>query len=239
MLYVILAAVAASLAAVLGSVAILLLGKRAERAAIWILSFAIGTLGGAATLHLLPEALERAEPREVFPIFLATIIAFIAFERALRWRHAEDHEHPAHAVTAKVLLIGDAVHNLIDGFMLGVTFRASTDLGMVAAVAVFAHEIPQEIGDFAVLLGTGMSRRRALVLNYLSASTVIPGALLAFLWSGSLDSMIGLLLPIAAGGFLYIALADLVPTLHHQRGAWAAIGQIALIVSGAVVMWVT
>ena len=234
------AALITSLAALAGSGAILLLGSRAERASLWILSFAIGTLTGAATLHLLPEALEQRSAGEVMPVFLAGMIAFIAIERAIRWRHTHPHgdAHQHHeAATAEVLLWGDALHNFIDGLVLGVTFAASTELGLVTAFAVFAHEVPQEIGDFAILLGTGMERRRALLLNYLSAVPVIPGALLAFVWASSLQSAIGWLLPLAAGAFVYIALADLVPSLHHRRGKWSGVVQIALVIAGAAVVW--
>jgi zinc and cadmium transporter len=238
----ILAALVVSGAAIIGSTAILLLGARAERAAVWILSFAIGTLAGGAALHLLPEALHVRPIREVMQLFLAGIVLFIALERAIRWRHTHLHEeveepHHHEKATAEVLLWGDALHNFTDGIVLGVTFSVSPQLGLIATIAIFAHEVPQEIGDFAVLLGSGMPRRRALVLNYLSAVTVVPGALAAWLWSSSFRFAIGWLLPIAAGGFLYIALADLVPSLHHRRGAWAGLAQIALIVAGAAVIY--
>ena len=229
-----------SAAAIVGSTSILLLGKRAERAAVWIFSFAIGTLAGGAALHLLPEALAVRPTNEVMLLFLGGIVFFIALERAIRWRHTHDDERLEHEMaTAHVLLWGDALHNFIDGIVLGVTFSVSKDLGLVAAIAVFAHEVPQEIGDFAVLLGSGMPRRRAILLNYLSAITVLPGTLAAWSWSATFQPAIGWLLPIAAGGFIYIALADLVPALHHRRGKWAAVGQISLIVLGVGVIHLT
>lgn len=233
------AALIVSAAAVVGSAAILALGPRAERAAVWILSFAIGTLLAGAALHLVPEALEVRPAEQVMLLFLAGIVLFIVIERVIRWRHTHVHEELRHhdEVTAELLLWGDALHNLIDGIVLGVTFSVSTELGVVATIAVFAHEVPQEIGDFAVLLGSGMPRRKALVLNYLSAFTVVPGALMGSLGSASFQPAIGWLLPLAAGGFVYIALADLVPSLHHRRGAWAAVVQIALIVLGIGVIY--
>ncbi len=227
------AALLASFAALIGSGAIVLLGRKAERAAVWLLSFAIGTLSGAATLHLIPEALAMRPVREVMLALLGGIVLFIVAERAIRWRHSHaGEEHHPHAVTAEVLLWGDALHNFVDGIILGIAFASGRDLGLIASLAVFAHEIPQEIGDFAVLLESGMPRRRAILLNYLSALTVLPGTIAAFLWSSSLKGAAGWLLPLAAGGFLYIALADLVPSLHHSRGRWAAVGQIALILAG-------
>jgi zinc and cadmium transporter len=234
MIWPILAALAASLAAVIGSAAILLLGPRAERAAVWILSFAIGTLTGAATLHLLPEALEILPASDVMLLFLSGIVLFIVFERVIRWRHV--HDSPV-AVTARLLLWGDALHNFIDGIVIAIAFSANRELGLITAIAVFAHEVPQEIGDFAVLLATGMSRRRALALNYVSAFAVVVGAVAGVLWALALRDAVHVLLPIAAGGFIYIALADLVPSLHHHRGRWAAAIQIALVVLGAAAIW--
>ena len=236
-----LASLIVSGAAIVGSTAILLLGKRAERAAVWILSFAIGTLIGGAALHLLPEALRVRPADEVMLLFLGGIVAFIAVERAIRWRHTHTHDghHGPDETPAVVLLWGDALHSFADGIVLGVAFSGSTELGLIAAIAIFAHEVPQEIGDFAVLLGSGMPRRRALLLNYLSAVTVVPGAIAAFLWSSSFRTATGWLLPIAAGGFIYIALADLVPSLHHHRGRWAAVLQLLLIVLGIAVIYFT
>lgn len=234
MLWALIAALSTSLAAFIGSGAILMAGRRAERAAVWMLAFAIGTLGGVAMLHLVPEALEQRGTEEVMLLFLAGIVLFIMMERAVRWRHTHLREgHAGHLeVTAYVLLWGDALHNFIDGIVVGIAFRVSPEVGWITALAVFAHEVPQEIGDFAVLLGTGMSRRRAIVLNYASAAAIVPGAVVASLWSAAVSSSVGWLLPVAAGGFIYIALADLVPTLHHTRGRWNAVIQIALIIAG-------
>ncbi len=237
----VIAALTVSAAAIIGSTSVLLLGTRAERAAVWILSFAIGTLAGTAALHLLPEALEVRPTREVMLLFLGGIVLFIAIERAIRWRHTHIREEERHHAesTAEVLLWGDALHNFIDGVVLGVTFSVSPQLGLISAVAIFAHEVPQEIGDFAVLLESGMPRRRALILNYLSAITVVPGAIVASVWSSAFQSAIGWMLPIAAGGFIYIALADLVPSLHHRRGKWAGVIQITLIVAGVATIYLT
>ena len=230
----VIAALIVSAAAIIGSTSVLLLGERAERAAVWILSFAIGTLAGTAALHLLPHALEVRPVQEVMLLVLAGIVLFIALERAIRWRHTHVREEEHHQVkaTAEVLLWGDALHNFIDGIVLGAAFAVSPQVGVLSAIAVFAHEVPQEIGDFAVLLESGMPRRRALLLNYLAAFTVVPGAIAASLWSSDLSAAVGWLLPVAAGGFIYIALADLVPSLHHRRGKWAGVIQIALIVAG-------
>jgi zinc and cadmium transporter len=241
MLLALAASLAISVAALIGSSSILLLGRRAERAAVWILSFAIGTLTATAALQLLPEALERRDTEEVMLNLVAGIVLLIIVERVIRWRHShthdEDDSHHHLRATAQVLLWGDALHNFIDGIVLGIAFSVSRELGLITAFAIFAHEVPQEIGDFAVLLSSGMERRRALVLNYLSAVTVVPGAILGWIGSSRFEAAIGWLLPIAAGGFLYIALADLAPAIHHRRGKGAAAAQIGLILAGVAAVF--
>lgn len=235
--------VVASSAALVGSALILLLGDRAQRAAIWLLAYAIGTLLGAATLGMIPEALEAAPVDRTMWLFLGGMLGFVAVERALRWRHPhEPHADRAHhpemePATALMILWGDALHNFIDGLVLGVSFGVSTEAGLAASIAIFAHEVPQEIGDFAILVGAGIPKRRAIALNYLAALTVIPGALVAFLWASTSAGVIPWLLPVAAGGFVYIALANLVPALHHHRGAWAGALQLALIGVGVWTIW--
>jgi zinc and cadmium transporter len=237
------AGLAASTAALLGSAAILMLGERAEKASAWLLSFAIGTLLGASTLGLLPEALHHAPVERVMPLFLAGMVTFILIERVLRWRHphqahpGQPHHPAVERATAAMLLWGDAVHNFVDGLVLGVSFSVNIEVGVAASIAIFAHEVPQEIGDFAILLGSGMPKKRAFILNYLSALTVLPGAALSFAWSSASHEMIGWLLPLAAGGFVYIALADLVPALHHRRGSGAAVAQVTLVILGVAVIW--
>ncbi|MBI4511708.1 MAG: ZIP family metal transporter [Deltaproteobacteria bacterium] len=241
----VLAGLVASTATLIGSGLILMIGKRAEGAAVWLLSFAIGTLLGTATLGLLPEALEHAPAERTMALLLAGILVFVIFERVLRWRHPhlphpEAPHHPAvERATATMVLWGDAFHNLIDGLVLGIAFGVDVEMGLAASLAIIAHEVPQEIGDFAVLLASGMPKGRAFALNYLVALTPIPGALLMYSWTSGSADLLGWLLPIAAGGFFYIALADLVPALHHRRGAAAAMLQVFLIVLGVIAVWTT
>ncbi|MBI3180605.1 MAG: ZIP family metal transporter [Myxococcales bacterium] len=234
-----LGALGASTAALVGSGLILTLGRRAERAAGWLFAYAVGTLLAAAVLGLLPEALEHAPPMKAMWLFLAGMLGFIFFERALRWRHHAHRHHGEGSVertTAVALLWGDALHNFIDGLVLGVSFGVSSEVGTAAAVAIFAHEVPQEIGDFAILLEAGMPKRRAMLLNYLSGLTPVPGALLAFAGASS-PAVFGVLLPLAAGGFVYIALAGLVPALQHRKGRGAGLLQLGLVLLGVATVW--
>lgn len=238
-----LAGFVASTASLLGSAAILMLGDRAERASGWLLAFAIGTLLGAAALGLLPEAIHHSSVERAMPLFLSGMLVFIVLERVLRWRHPH-HPHPGERhhqevgrPTAPMILIGDGVHNFVDGLVLGVSFGVDTQVGLAAAIAIFAHEVPQELADFAVLIGAGMPKRRAFVLNYLSALMVLPGVALSFAWSSGSAVLMSWLLPLAAGGFVYIALADLVPALHHRRGVRTGVAQLALVLLGTAVIW--
>ena len=236
------AALASVAAAATGAGLLLALGTRAERAASWLLPFAAGTLLGSSFLLLLPEALERAPPGRASALFLAGVVAFLAVERLLRERapHAhragEPHRPAVGRSTAAMVLWGDALHNLLDGVVIGVSFRVGPELGAAAAFAVFAHEVPQEVGDFAILLGAGMARGRAFALNLASASTVVAGAVAG--WAGSATAIGALpwLLPLAAGGFAYIALADLVPALHRRHSRAAAVLDLVLLLAGIAVV---
>lgn len=253
-----LAGFVASIGAMLGSLLLLSLGPRAERAAMWLLPYALGTLLGAAALVLLPEALEAAPVERTMLLFVGGIGLFIAFERVLRNRlrheHFEHHGHrdrgggdghggdgenaiPLAPATAAMILWGDALHNFADGLVLGTTWAVESDVGIAATVAIVAHELPQEIGDFAVLIGAGMPRRRAFWLNWLTGLAPVPGALLAYAFAGRIGDVAAWLLPVVAGGFLYVGLADLVPALHHRRGRAAGTIQTALAAVGVATIW--
>jgi zinc and cadmium transporter len=238
------AALASVAAAAAGSGLLLALGPRAERAAAALLPFAAGTLLGASLLLLLPEALERGAPGRACALFLGGAVAFLAVERLVRERapHAhragEAHRPEVERATAAMVLWGDALHNLLDGVVIGASFRADPGLGAAAALAVFAHEVPQELGDFAILLGAGLAPRRAFALNLASASTVVVGAAAGWGASAAAVGALPWLLPVAAGGFAYIALADLAPALHRRRFRGAAALDLALLAAGiALVGW--
>ena len=184
-----------------------------------LVAFAAGALLAAALLHLLPETIDRLGPQ--LPVFSLTIAGFALFfllELSLQGHYhllpsSHGHEHGKTPVTY-MLLIADGLHNLIDGLAIGTSFLLGVDAGLVTTVAVAAHEIPQELGDFGILVHGGWSKRRALVVNYLSALTIVPGGLLAYVLGARADAT--LLLPIAAGNFIYIAAADLVPEMKHE-----------------------
>jgi zinc and cadmium transporter len=192
-------------------------------------SYAVGTLLGVALLALLPDALQTLPPARVFEAVLAGILLFFLLEKLVLWRHCHTDECSVHGAAASLVLIGDAFHNFVDGAMIGAAVLASLPLGVSTAIAVATHEVPQELGDFAVLLHAGYSRRRALLLNVLSGVSGIAGAVLAVLLVGSAPQIRPYLLCIAAASFLYIAMADLIPDLHSGRIEGSAFRQLVLV----------
>ncbi len=213
-----------------------------------LVSFATGALLGAALLALLPHALESGAGTHGIGIALAAgIIAFFVLEKLVLWRHChvdacEAHgpqEHHRARASATLILWGDAFHNTLDGVLIAAAFLTDTHLGIVTTIAVFAHEIPQEVGDLAILLNGGMSRARALLLNIAVSLTSVAGALVAwFLLEEALEAL-PYALAIAAASFLYVAVADLIPGLHRRVDARTSVQQVALIAFGIALIAVT
>ena len=204
-------------------------------------SFAAGTLLGTAFLDLLPEAIHRGGGEEdVAAWVMAGILMFFLMERFIYWFH-HHHEHAAAAdkPTVPLVMAGDTIHNFIDGVAIAATFMVSIPLGIVTTLAVAAHEIPQEIGDFGIMLGRGLARRKILMFNVLSAFTAILGALITYLAGESIQDYLPSLLALTAGFFIYIAASDLIPEIHEEnRRGFAAI-ETGLLVLGVLVIWVS
>ena len=203
-----------------------------------LVSLAVGALLGDAFIHLIPEAFENSrDPLSISLLIIAGIIIFFAFEKFLHWHHHGDdaEEHDIHPV-GKLILFSDGVHNFIDGVIIGISFLVSIPLGVATTLAVILHEIPQEIGDFAVLLHAGYTRRRALWLNFLSALTAVFGTLVALALGEANQSFADLILPLAAGGFIYVAVADLIPELHKTKSIKQSFSQIIFLIIGVVLM---
>lgn len=203
------------------------------------MSFSVGGLLGGAFFHLVPEAIEiNGEVLKVSTWLLVGIFASYILEMVLKWRHCHiptSDEHP-HSF-AYINLIGDGVHNMIDGIIIGGAYLTSTSLGVATTIAVCLHEIPQEIGDFGVLIYAGMTRRRALLLNLASASTAILGVVIALSLSAYVENLVALLLPFAAGNFIYIAGSDLVPELQDEKQLSSSLVQLALMVLGLSLLY--
>jgi zinc and cadmium transporter len=224
---------AGSLGGVLIASALLFLNDRLRVKVVpWLVSYAVGTLLGVALLVLLPEALAHLSPRTVSALLLGGIMLFFLLEKLVLWRHCHTHECEAHGMAAPMVIIGDAFHNFVDGIVIGTAVLASIPLGVSTALAVATHEIPQELGDMAILLHSGYSRRKALLLNALSGASAVLGAVLAVLALDWVPQVNDHVLAIAAAGFLYVAMADLIPDLHRGRIDATTFRQIALAIAG-------
>jgi len=215
-----LASVAAiSMISLIGVLTLWLADKKIKKAFFFIVSFAAGGLFGDAFLHLIPEAasLNGFETAESFLIIVGILSSF-AVERFLQWRHCHiptSQEHP-HSF-AYMNLFGDAIHNLIDGLIVGGSYIASVPLGISTTIAVMFHEIPQELGDFSVLVYGGFNKTKALMFNLLTALTAVVGAIIAFVAGSAIEGFVPLLIPFAAGNFIYIAGSDLIPELRKDE----------------------
>ena len=214
-------------------------------------SFAIGALLGAAFLALLPHALEEAHGIDVHNIGLTVLIGVLAFfllEKMVLWRHCHSEHCEAHTPeeafeagskrsTISMILIGDGMHNLVDGVLIAAAFLTDIHLGVVTSLAVAAHEIPQEVGDFAILLHSGLSRTWAFIMNMLSSLTTVIGGIVAYYSLQGIQAIVPYILAIAASSFIYIAVADLIPGLHRRTHIHATLQQIILIVAGVTVIY--
>lgn len=198
-------------------------------------SFAAGAMLGAAFLDLLPEAMEGGASREVFIYTLLGIVAFFAMERLLYWHHYHGKRdvHPY----VYLNLVGDGIHNFTDGIAISIAFLLNVHVGIATTMAIIFHEIPQEIGDFGILVHGGLSNNKALFYNFLSALTAVLGALTAYYLSFYIEGLTVILASFAAGGFIYIATVDLVPELHKERNFTKSIVQLILFIGGIALIW--
>ena len=218
-----------------------------------LVSFAIGSLLGAAFLGLLPHALIGQGVEDFHVMFLTVLIGLLGFfllEKLVLWRHCHsDHceaHGPAHShdenpedskAAGMMVLVGDAMHNFVDGILIAAAFLTDIHLGVVTALAIAAHEIPQEVGDFVVLLHSGFTRSKALLYNVLSSLSTIVGAMLAYWWLAGMEEILPYVLAVAASSFIYIAVADLIPGLHKRTEVSATIQQMLLIISGVSIIY--
>jgi zinc and cadmium transporter len=212
-----------------------------------LVSFAIGTLLGAAFLEILPHAIgSAANLQALFATVLAGILGFFVLEKLVLWRHYhigdwDGHDHHAdpndRGRSGMMIIIGDGFHNFVDGILIAAAFLQSTELGVVTAAAIIAHEIPQEIGDFVILLHSGYSKLAALALNLLSSLAMLVGALLAYFTLRAAQEWIGTVLALAAASMIYVAVADLIPGLHRRPELRATAQQVVLIALGVGLIW--
>ena len=197
------------------------------------ISYAVGTLLGVALLALLPQSLETLPSSTALGTLLAGVMTFFVLEKFVLWRHCHDgHECEVHTSAASLVIIGDAFHTFVDGAVIAAAVLTSIPLGLTTAIAVATHEIPQEVGDVAILLRAGYSRGRALTLNVMSGLGGILGALAMLFASQSLPYVLPYVLAFAAGSFLYVAMSDLIPDLHRGNIGGSTMRQLLLIAAG-------
>jgi zinc and cadmium transporter len=205
-----------------------------------LVSFAIGALLGASFLEVIPHAFEHGDAHTVAASILGGILGFFLLEKLLLWRHSHDEPELAgghgeghdHGRSGALIVVGDTIHNFLDGILIAAAFLQSTQLGIVAALAIVAHEIPQEVGDFVILLNSGYSKTKAFVLNMLSSCATLVGGVLGFYTLQVLEGWMPVLLGIVAASMIYVAVADLIPGLHRRPELRATLSQTVLIALG-------
>ncbi|MET0497575.1 MAG: ZIP family metal transporter [Steroidobacteraceae bacterium] len=248
-------AIGGAASAIAASLFLIAPAKLRARALPHLVSFATGALLGAALLGLLPDAIQKvglAGAHRIGLTLLIGVLIFFVLEKLLLWRHCHQevceghvhhhehsHEKNRDAASASLVLIGDSFHNVLDGVLIAAAFLTDIHLGIVTSMAVVAHEIPQEVGDFAVLLNGGMSRARALTLNLLTSLTSVIGGVVAYFFLAQTRALLPYALALAASSFLYIAVADLIPGLHRRVDPGSGIRQIILISLGVAVIYVS
>jgi len=213
-----------------------------------LVSFAIGTLLGAAFLEVIPHAFDQGDPHEAALAILGGIFGFFVLEKLMLWRHChtedceahDPHAHGAatntvahdHGRSGALIIVGDTIHNFVDGVLIAAAFLQGIEVGIVAAVAIIAHEIPQEVGDFLILLHSGYSRARALAMNLLSSLATIVGGVLGYYSLQAFEGLEAMLLGIVAASMIYVAVADLIPGLHRRPQIRDGLAQTVLIALG-------
>ncbi len=240
--YVVIFTILGSIFSLIGGILLLSRQKLAHRLTHLLAAFAAGVLLGSAFLDLLPEALHEAEELQskigytqnfIFLSSLLGITLFFLLERFIHWFHHHQRPHKEVAKpTVALVVLGDSVHNLIDGMVIAATFIASIPLGIVTTIAVAAHEIPQEIGDFAILLHEGVNRKKVLMLNFISALAALLGAFLVLLIGEFVKNLIPFALSLTAGFFIYIAAADIIPDIHQENRKGFALLETFLLLLG-------
>lgn len=228
-----------SLISLIGVITLAVSVQRLDRVIPLLISLAVGALFGDALVHLLPEAFAESTSTALTSLYvLSGILIFFLLERYLHWHH-EHHErsiNPVHPV-AYVNLVSDGLHNFLDGLIIGASYLVSIPIGVTTTVAVALHEVPQEQGDFGILIHAGFSPRKALLMNFLLGVLAVVGVVISLLIGPNVGQYTAFMLPVTAGGFIYIAGSDLIPELHHEKAVGASLAQFVMILTGIGLMY--
>jgi len=236
--YILLATFIVSLISFVGVICLALKEKILNKILLVLIGLSAGALMGGAFLHLLPEAVEKSTGLDVYLFVLTGFILFFLIEKVLHWRHCHKGECDVHTFQY-MNLVGDSIHNFIDGMIMAASFVVSVPLGITTTIAISTHEIPQEIGDFGVLLYGGFSKRRAITLNFVVALTAVLGGIVGYFVSNLIENIVLFILPFAAGGFIYIAATDLVPEIRKELDMRKYMATLLVFICGILIMWVT
>jgi zinc and cadmium transporter len=233
LVWIILFSLLGSVGAILGAALVLTLPEKVRKFLVSnLISYATGTLLGAVFLGLIPKALEKSPSPGILVWLLVGILFFFVMEKLVLWRHCHMPKCDVHASAGPLLLIGDAFHNFTDGVIIAGAFLLSVPLGVATGLAVISHEIPQELGDFVILLESGYTRGQALLYNTISSLATLPGALVGYFFLAHVMQAVPYILLVGAASFLYIALVDLTPYLHRRFGFADSLLQLGLILAG-------
>jgi len=235
LLYIIVITVAIALIAFIGIFTLVLKERLLNKILLILVSLSAGALMGGAFLHLIPEAVEESQGLDIFLFVLVGFILFFVIEKVLHWRHCHKGKCDVHTFHY-MNLVGDTIHNFIDGLILAASFVTSVELGLTTTIAIAAHEIPQEIGDFGVLIYGGFKKKKAIILNFIVALTIVIGGLIGYFISKSVESAVIFLLPFAAGGFIYIAATDLVPEIKKELDFKKYMATLIVFIIGILIM---
>lgn len=216
--WVLVSTFAVSLISLIGAFTLAIKDKLLQKILFCLIGFSAGALISSAFLHILPEALEKVKSEIVFSYLILGIVVFFLLERYFYWRHCHEGSCDVHTFTY-LNLIGDSFHNFIDGMVIAASFTVSFKLGIVTTLAIIFHEIPQELGDFGILVYGGFSKKKALIYNFLTALIAMLGAIAGYFLSDFAQGFSSFILPFTAGGFIYIATSDLIPQLHKENNS--------------------
>lgn len=239
-LYTISSAIIISLLSFIGVLTLSFKKENLNKITAFLVSLSAGALLGDAFLHLMPEAVENQNGTSIWAWLLFGIIIFFILEKIIHWHHCHnmaEHECEHTRALGKMNLIGDGLHNFLDGIIIAGAFLVNIPLGIATAIAVIAHEVPQEISDFGILLYSGFTKAKALLFNFFSAAIAIIGATVGLLAGAQIENFISFIVPLAAGGFIYIAAADIIPELHKETEIKKSLKQLIGILIGIGIMW--
>jgi zinc and cadmium transporter len=236
LVYIVIATGIITLFAFVGIVTLALNDKILHKILMLLVSLSAGALMGGAFLHLIPESVELSDGLDIYFIILLGFILFFIIEKVLHWRHCHEGKCEVHTFHY-MNLIGDSIHNFIDGLIIAASFMVSTPVGISTFFAIAAHEIPQEIGDFGVLLYGGFEKKKAIIINFIVALTIVFGGVVGYFISKLVSTATTILLPFAAGGFIYIAATDLVPEIKKELEFKKYMGTLLVFILGILIMY--